>query len=97
MTGKYHSGDQASDEKYTGDNESGALMQSMKRIVNFSMGTNNDTLANIKSGMLGSTIFSHDIYNKSYNKTTFGYFDNFEDNERISENPTYNDNPIDED
>ena len=97
ITGKYHSGDQASDEKYTGDNESGALMQSMKRIVNFSMGTNNDTLANIKSGMLGSTIFSHDIYNKSYNKTTFGYFDNFEDNERISENPTYNDNPIDED
>ena len=97
ITGKYHSGEQASDEKYTGDNESGALMQSMKRIVNFSMGTNNDTLANIKSGMLGSTIFSHDIYNKSYNKTTFGYFDNFEDNERISENPTYNDNPIDED
>ena len=98
VTGKYHAGDQASNEKTDGMNagESGELMQSMKRIINFSMGTNNDTLANIKSGMLGSTIFSHDIYNKSYSKETFGYFDNFEDHERISENAVYNDNPIDE-
>ena len=70
--------------------------ESVKRIINFSMGTNNDTLANIKSGMLGSTIFSHDIYNKSYSKETFGYFDNFKDHERISENAVYNNNPIDE-
>ena len=97
ITGKYHAGEQAADEEYTGDDESGDLIQSMKRIVSFDMGTNNDTLANIKSGMLGSTIFSHDIYNKSYDKTTFGYFDNFEDHKRISENAPYNDNPIDED
>jgi hypothetical protein len=98
VTGKYHAGDQASNEKTDGMNagESGELMQSMKRIINFSMGTNNDTLANIKSGMLGSTIFSHDIYNKSYSKETFGYFDNFKDHERISENAVYNNNPIDE-
>jgi hypothetical protein len=100
VNGKYHAGEKASDEEaigLTNAGESGALMQSIKRIINFSMGTNNDTLLNIKSGMLGSTIISHDIYNKSYSKNTFGYFDNFKDHERISENPTYNDNPIDED
>jgi hypothetical protein len=100
VTGQYHSGSQASDEdydNYTNSGDSGALMQSIKRIINFSMGTNNDTLMNIVGGMLGSTIISHDIYNKSYSKNTFGYFDNFKDHERISENPTYNDNPIDED
>jgi len=97
ITGKYHSGEQALDEKHTGGGESGELMQSMKRIVSFDMGTNNDTLVNIKGGMLGSTIFSHDIYNKSYDKKTFGYFDNFEDHGRISKNAPYNNNPIDED
>ena len=97
ITGKYHAGEKSIDEKHTGGGESGELMQSMKRIVEFDMGTNNDTLANIKSGMLGSTMFSHDIYNKSYDKKTFGYFDNFEDHGRISENAPYNDNPIDED
>ena len=97
ITGKYHSGEQALDEKHTGGGESGELMQSMKRIVSFDMGTNNDTLVNIKGGMLGSTIISHDIYNKSYDTTTFGYFDNFEDHGRISKNAPYNNNPIDED
>lgn len=100
VNGKYHAGEKASDEEaigLTNAGESGALMQSIKRIINFSMGTNNDTLLNIKSGMLGSTIISHDIYNKSYDTKTFGYFDNFEDHDRISENPPYNDNPVDED
>ena len=99
VVGKYHTGDKATDEKTTGltnAGESGELMQSMKRIVSFNMGSNNDTLVNIKSGMLGSTIISHDIYNKSYNTKTFGYFDNFEDDVRLSENSVYNDNPIDE-
>jgi hypothetical protein len=98
VTGKYHSGEDIATGSGTSINgqESSAIIQGMKRIIRFSMGTNNDTLANIKSGMLGSTIISHDIYNKSYDKKTFGYFDNFEDNERINENPTYNDNLVDE-
>ena len=61
---------QASDEEttgnYTNSGDSGEFDASMKRIINFSMGTNNDTLVNIVGGMLGSTIISHDIYNKSY-------------------------------
>ena len=100
VTGRYHAGDKAIDEETTGltnAGESGDLMQDMKRIISFNMGANNDTLANIKGGMLGSTILSHDIYNKSYSKETFSYFDNFEDHQRISENAVYNDNPIDED
>ena len=99
VTGKYHAGEDIATGLGTSTNtkESSAIIQGMRRIVRFDMGTNNDTLANIKSGMLGSTIFSHDIYNKSYNKKTFGYFDNFEDHGRISENAPYNDNPIDED
>ena len=98
VTGKYHSGEDIATGLGTSINgqESSAVIQGMRRIIRFSMGTNNDTLANIKSGMLGSTIISHDIYNKSYDKKTFGYFDNFEDNERINENPTYNDNLVDE-
>ena len=98
VTGKYHSGEDIATGSGTSINgqESSAVIQGMRRIIRFSMGTNNDTLANIKGGMLGSTIISHDIYNKSYNKKTFGYFDNFEDNERIDENPIYNDNLVDE-
>ena len=92
---KYHHGDKGNDEEYSGGDESGQIIQGMKRVTNLNMGTNNDTLMNIGSGMLGSTIISHDIYNKSYRKDTFGYFDNFKDHERITENPIYNDNPID--
>ena len=44
---------------------------------------------NIKSGMLGSTIITHDIYNKSYNKNTYGYFDDFEKHGRIDAMPIY--------
>jgi len=96
VVGSYHTGEKLAKEN-THDGQSSKLMQDMKRIVNFNMATNNDTLVNINKGMLGSTIISHDIYNKSYNKKTFGYFDNFRDHERINNNPIYNDNPIDED
>jgi len=99
VTGKYHAGDKGATEKTTGltnAGESGNLMQNMKRIISFSINTNNNTLINIKNGMLGSKFISHDIYNKSYNVQTFGYFDNFKDDVRLSENSVYNDNPIDE-
>ena len=56
----------------------------------------NDMLSNIRGGLLGSNLITYDIYKKSYNKKTFRYFQNFRDYGRISDNPIYNTNVIDE-
>ena len=32
-------------------------------------------LSNIQGGMLGSSIIKYNIYNKSYEKSTYNYFD----------------------
>ena len=55
-----------------------------------------DMLSNIRGGLLGSNLITYDIYKKSYNKKTFRYFQNFRDYGRISDNPIYNTNVIDE-
>ncbi len=56
----------------------------------------NDMLSNVKGGLLGSNLITYDIYKKSYNKKSFRYFQNFRDYGRISDNPIYNTNVIDE-
>ena len=56
----------------------------------------NDMVANVRGGLLGSNLITHDIYKKSYSKKTFRYFKNFPNHSRLSDNPIYNKNVIDE-
>ena len=73
------------------DNKTIDIQSQLEAVINYNITGNNDTLMNIKSGMLGSTIITHDIYNKSYNKNTYGYFDDFEKHGRIDAMPIYSD------
>jgi len=73
------------------DNKTIDIQSQLETVIDYNITGNNDTLVNIKSGMLGSTIITHDIYNKSYSKNTYGYFDDFDKHKRIGTNPIYND------
>ena len=73
------------------DNKTIDIQSQLEAVINYNITGNNDTLMNIKSGMLGSTIITHDIYNKSYNKNTYGYFNDFEKHGRIDAMPIYSD------
>ena len=73
------------------DNKTIDVQSQLETAINYNITGNNDTLVNVKSGMLGSTIITHDIYNKSYSKNTYGYFDDFNKHKRIDTNPIYND------
>jgi hypothetical protein len=72
------------------DNKTINIEEQIKTILDYNITGSNDTLVNIKSGMLGSTLITHDIYNKSYSKNTYGYFDDFNKHQRIDKNPIYN-------
>jgi|TARA_R110001592_G_scaffold357096_1_gene659814 hypothetical protein len=65
--------------------------EQLKTVIDYNITGNNDTFVNIKSGMLGSTVITHDIYNKSYSKNTYSYFDDFNKYQRIDANPIYDD------
>ena len=58
--------------------------------------SSNDMLDSVDQGLLGSTFISYNIYSKSYFVSRYNYFDNFRDFNRISDNPIYNSNEIDE-
>ena len=59
------------------------LADEYKRMVQFSISANKDLLGNTSTGMLGSKLITHDIYNKNYESFDYGYFDNFNDFYRI--------------
>ena len=95
--GEYHYGDKGSDEKYVdGNSDSGKIVQSYKRIINLSTPSKNNSLFDIKGGMLGSSLIMHDIYNKKYKKSTFDYFNDFNKYGRLESSPKYNDILIDD-
>ena len=53
----------------------------------------NDQLVDSAAGLFGSKIFTHNIYNKSYEVSTYDYFENFDDYGRTDPNasfPKYN-------
>ena len=72
------------------------------RILNFQIAANNDMMTNIVSGMLGSSIIEYNIYNKSFEKSTFSYTDDFDKYQRIhydeigNDNPIYSESPLDD-
>lgn len=84
--GDYHGGDVGTIDRKEQE------MEDYKRVISFERVGNVDMLQNIVSGMLGSTLTTHDIYKKTYDRYSFGYFDNYP---RIEENPIYSDTQID--
>ena len=63
-------------------------------MVNFDIKPPNNSLEDSRAGMLGAKVISHNIFNKSYDVNTYGYFSDFTKHERIDEknHPKYNDN-----
>jgi len=98
IQGEFHFGDKGSDEVYTSSSDAGKLVQAYKRMINFSVPSKNNSLFDIKGGMLGSKLIMHDIYNKKYNTSTFSYFDDHNKHERLEESnaPKYNNVLIDD-
>ena len=72
------------------------VLEEYSRPLSHQIVQSNDMLSNVKGGLLGSNLITYDIYKKSYNKKSFRYFQNFRDYGRISDNPIYNTNVIDE-
>ena len=72
------------------------VIDDMRRVISQDAGSYNDMMQNIKSGIMGSSLIMHDIYNKNYQKYDYKYFENFGDFGRIDENPIYNEVPIDD-
>ena len=72
-----------------GDPKEEDLGQEYARMVQFTLTANKDLIKNTFTGMLGSKLTTHDIYNKNYEVFDYGYFNNFRDFDRIEENPVY--------
>ena len=91
--GEYHVGDIGKREEFGNEQE-----QNYKRAIDFSIPNRNNSIADIKGGMLGSTIIMHDIYNKRYQKTMFKYFEEHDKYMRIESSyaPKYNNVLIDD-
>ena len=91
--GEYHVGDVGLRENLANETE-----QNYKRIINFQPASRNNSLADVKGGMLGSTLIMHDIYNKNYKKSKFEYFNDHNTYMRLESSmaPKYNNVLIDD-
>ena len=70
------------------------IQEAYDRMINFDVKPPNNALDDSRAGMFGSKIITHNIFTKSYNVKTYGYFSDFDKHKRIDEknNPKYNDN-----
>ena len=70
------------------------IQEAYDRMINFDVKPPNNALNDSRAGMFGSKIISHNIFTKSYNVKTYGYFSDFDKHKRIDEknNPKYNGN-----
>jgi len=99
IQGEFHYGDKGTDESYSeGVSGAGKIVQSYKRILQLAIPSKNNSLFDIKGGMLGSKLIMHDIYNKKYQTSTFSYFDDHDTYPRLEESssPKYNNVLIDD-
>ena len=92
---KLHSGDKDSDlsiEALAVNPDDVRTAAGNKRVLSHSFGDTNDLTTNIKEGMLGSNLITHDIYNKSYKSYNYDYFRDFDKHLRVEPipKPIYN-------
>ena len=86
--------------KFSHQESSGTVVKDVldeySRPISHQIVQSNDMLSNVRGGLLGSNLITHDIYKKNYNTKSFRYFKNLKDHSRLSNNPIYNTNVIDE-
>jgi len=87
--GSYHAGDLGFHIT-----EGGKIEEEYARVLDYSIDSNNDTLANVVGGMLASKIITHDIVQKKYDISRHDYFQDFYKYKRVNYNSTMKDNPI---
>ena len=93
ISGEYHSGDKGADEDYTGQQDSGKIAQSLKRILEYSLNSRQDVLINSTSGVFGGKVIEHNIFGKKYNVKTFNRFtDDAKTHKRVDDGQLYSAN-----
>ena len=80
IQGEYNCGDVGTIDRKTEDKEN------YNRVLTYNKMGSINMLENIVGGVLGSTLTTHDIYNKKYEEYSHGYFDSYP---RVDENPIY--------
>ena len=88
----YNNGDAAADEK-VGDTL--GIQEAYDRAIVCDVKTPNNALNDSRAGMFGAKVISHNIFNKSYEVNTYGYFTDFDKHARIDgkkDSPKYNSN-----
>jgi hypothetical protein len=72
------------------------VKEGLKGIKSYQISGNNDTMINIESGMLASKTIEYDIFQKRYDVQHHNYFDDFNEQKRVSgNNPLYNEVSVD--
>ena len=59
------------------------ILAELRTVINYEIISNNDSIANYRTGMFGSKLITHDIINKSYQTKTYNYHDDFENESHI--------------
>ena len=72
------------------------VLEEYSRPISHEMIAVNDTVKNVRGGLLASDLITYDIYSKKYERKNFRYFNNFNDYGRLGNSPIYNTNFIDE-
>ena len=88
----YNNGDAGPDEKV---GNSLGIQEAYDRAIVCDVKTPNNALNDSRAGMFGAKVISHNIFNKSYEVNTYGYFTDFDKHARIDgekDNPKYNSN-----
>ena len=88
----YNNGDAGPDEKV---GNSLGIQEAYDRAIVCDVKTPNNALNDSRAGMFGAKVISHNIFNKSYEVNTYGYFTDFDKHARIDgkkDSPKYNQN-----
>ena len=72
------------------------VLEEYSRPISHEMIAVNDTVKNVRGGLLASDLITYDIYSKKYERKNFRYFNNFNDYGRLGNSPIYNTNFFDE-
>ena len=79
------------------------IMGEFQKILNYNINQKPDTLLNSSSGVYGSTLITHDIFNKTFTTSTYNYLDAFPKELHINyfhgklENPMFSAVALDDD
>ena len=59
------------------------ILNEMRTVLSYEIVSNNDSIANYRTGMFGSKLITHDIISKSYETKIYNYHDNFKNESHI--------------